>query len=225
MRVTQLPFKALKGLSFSVAELVLIGSWSEANGFRMVVRLDHGSDAEDYEEVLALHLAGSPALPLDHVAWCGDGFHPAPDWAALTIRLRGRSLWGLGCEATGSPDGHQTGTLASLGDAPKTQLQQWKLAARAHPLTGVKSMSNDIITVRLPQNHAAFLQANLALLANTTRQAMTRPGLAADRRTALGSRATLLETIEDAVRGALVELPQSTRKSARGVEVVTKRAA
>ena len=47
MRVTQLPFKALKGLSFSVADLVLIGSWSEANGFRMVVRLDHGSDAED----------------------------------------------------------------------------------------------------------------------------------------------------------------------------------
>ena len=47
-------------------------------------------------------------------------------------------------------------------------------------------MSNDIITVRLPQNHAAFLQANLALLANTTRQAMTRPGLAAERRTALG---------------------------------------
>ena len=60
MRVTQLPSKALKGLSFSVAELMLIASWSEANGFRMVVRLDHGSDAEDYEEVLALHLADSP---------------------------------------------------------------------------------------------------------------------------------------------------------------------
>ena len=60
MRVTQLPLKTLRGLSFSVAELVLIGSWSEANGFRMVVRLDHGSDAEDYEEVLAFHLADSP---------------------------------------------------------------------------------------------------------------------------------------------------------------------
>jgi hypothetical protein len=86
-------------------------------------------------------------------------------------------------------------------------------------------MSSDIITVRLPQKHAAFLQANLALLAATTRQAMMRPGLQAERRTALGSRATVLETIEDAVRGALVEVPQSTRKSARGVEVVTRRAA
>ena len=63
-------------------------------------------------------------------------------------------------------------------------------------------MTNDIITVRMPQKHAAFLQANLALLANTTRQAMTQPGLVAERRTALGSRASLLETIEDAVRGA-----------------------
>jgi hypothetical protein len=69
-------------------------------------------------------------------------------------------------------------------------------------------MSDDVITVRLPQKHAAFLQANLALLATTTRQAMTRPGLEAGRRTALGSRASLLETIEDAVRGAMLEVPQ-----------------
>jgi hypothetical protein len=54
---------------------------------------------------------------------------------------------------------------------------------------------------------------------------MMRPGLEAERRTALGSRATLLETIEDAVRGALVEVPQSTRKSARGVEIVARHAA
>lgn len=86
-------------------------------------------------------------------------------------------------------------------------------------------MSNDVITVRLPQMHAAFLQANLAVLATTTRQAMTRPGLDTERRTALGSRATLLETIEDAVRSAMLEMPQNTRKSARGVEMVTCRAA
>jgi hypothetical protein len=60
MQVIQQPSKALKGLSFSVAELVLVESWSEANGLRMVVRLDHGSDAEDYEEVLAFHLGNSP---------------------------------------------------------------------------------------------------------------------------------------------------------------------
>jgi hypothetical protein len=61
MPVVQLPpHKHLKGLSFSVAELVLIKSWSEASWFRMVVRLDHGSDAEEYEEVLAFHLGNSP---------------------------------------------------------------------------------------------------------------------------------------------------------------------
>ena len=86
-------------------------------------------------------------------------------------------------------------------------------------------MSNDVITVRLPQKHAAFLQANLAVLATTTRQAMTRPGLESARRTALGSRATLLETIEDAVRSAMLEVPQNTRRSARGVEMVARRAA
>jgi len=86
-------------------------------------------------------------------------------------------------------------------------------------------MSDDIITVRLPQKHAAFLQANLSVLAATTRQAMTRPGIEAGRRIALGSRASLLETIEDAVRGAMLEMPNTTRKSARGVEVVARRAA
>lgn len=86
-------------------------------------------------------------------------------------------------------------------------------------------MTDDIITVRLPQKHAAFLQANLSLLASSTRQAMTRPGIEAERRTALGSRASLLETIEDAVRGAMLEMPHTTRKSARGVEVVARRAA
>jgi hypothetical protein len=86
-------------------------------------------------------------------------------------------------------------------------------------------MSDDVITVRLPQKHAAFLQANLSMLAATTRQAMTRPGIEAGRRTALGSRASLLETIEDAVRGAMLEMPSTTRKSARGVEVVARRAA
>jgi len=60
MSVIPMLTKAPKGLSFSVAELVLIESWSESNGLRMVVRLDHGSDAEEYEEVLALHAKDSP---------------------------------------------------------------------------------------------------------------------------------------------------------------------
>ncbi|MEA2740140.1 MAG: hypothetical protein QOH05_3447 [Acetobacteraceae bacterium] len=60
MPVIHLPPKALKGVSFSVPELILIRSWSEANSLRMVVRLDHGSETEDYEEVLAFHLGSSP---------------------------------------------------------------------------------------------------------------------------------------------------------------------
>jgi hypothetical protein len=59
MPVVRLPSKTLKGLSFSVPELILIKSWSEGAGLRMVVRLDHGSETEDYEEVLALHVGGS----------------------------------------------------------------------------------------------------------------------------------------------------------------------
>ncbi|WP_428536559.1 hypothetical protein [Rhodopila sp.] len=74
-------------------------------------------------------------------------------------------------------------------------------------------MSSEVITVRLSQKHAAFLQANLAVLATTTRQAMTRPGVEPDRRVALGSRAALLETIEDAVHGALLEDSQNARKA------------
>jgi hypothetical protein len=47
--------KILKGLSFAIADLILVQAWSEAHAMRMVVRLDHGSESEQYEEVLALH--------------------------------------------------------------------------------------------------------------------------------------------------------------------------
>jgi hypothetical protein len=60
MPITQLPSRVLKGLSFGIAELILIRSWSAANRLGMVVRLDHGSDAEEFEEVLAFHLGSSP---------------------------------------------------------------------------------------------------------------------------------------------------------------------
>lgn len=91
-------------------------------------------------------------------------------------------------------------------------------------------MSDDVVTVRLSQKHAAFLQANLAALATTTRQAMTRPGIEAERRAALGNRATLLERIEDAVHGAMLE-PGATRKGAvrmesrQGVQTIGRQAA
>jgi hypothetical protein len=43
----------LVGLSFSIAELTLVEAWAEAQGLQMLVRLDHGSETEEYEEVLA----------------------------------------------------------------------------------------------------------------------------------------------------------------------------
>jgi hypothetical protein len=45
----------LRGLSFGIADLLLIGAWSSARGMEMVVRLDHGSETEEYEEVIAFH--------------------------------------------------------------------------------------------------------------------------------------------------------------------------
>jgi hypothetical protein len=45
----------LVGLSFSIAELTLVAAWAEAQGLQMRVHLDHGSETEEYEEVLAFH--------------------------------------------------------------------------------------------------------------------------------------------------------------------------
>jgi hypothetical protein len=50
--------KILKGLSFDIADLLLVAAWSEAQSMRMAIWLDHGTDSEMYEEVLALHAAG-----------------------------------------------------------------------------------------------------------------------------------------------------------------------
>jgi hypothetical protein len=52
--------RALKGLSFDIPDLVLIKGWSEFHNLRMVMRLDHGSDDEEYEEVLAFYTRKSP---------------------------------------------------------------------------------------------------------------------------------------------------------------------
>jgi hypothetical protein len=54
------PSKLLRGLSFAVSDLVLLKGRAAARSVRMVVRLDHGSDVEEYEEVLAFHSGESP---------------------------------------------------------------------------------------------------------------------------------------------------------------------
>jgi hypothetical protein len=79
-------------------------------------------------------------------------------------------------------------------------------------------LSDRIVALRLSPKQAAFLQANLSQLAVTTRQAMTRPGLDPERHTALARRAVVLEITDDAVRSAMLEVPNRTRRSARGVE-------
>jgi hypothetical protein len=45
----------LKGLSFSIADLVLVMAWAEARSLNMVVQLDFGTEVEVYEEVLEFH--------------------------------------------------------------------------------------------------------------------------------------------------------------------------
>ena len=60
MQSSQRPTRKLKGLSFDIADLILIRNRSEAHGLRVVVHLDHGSDVEEYEEVLTFHAETSP---------------------------------------------------------------------------------------------------------------------------------------------------------------------
>lgn len=50
MRITGGP----KGLSFEVTDLLLASTWAERHDYRMAVRLDHGTETEEYEEVIAL---------------------------------------------------------------------------------------------------------------------------------------------------------------------------
>jgi hypothetical protein len=75
-------------------------------------------------------------------------------------------------------------------------------------------MSDKVATIRLSRSQAVFLQGNLSLLATTTRLAMARPRLEPERHLALGSRAFVLESIEDAVCSAMMDVPNTTRKSA-----------
>jgi hypothetical protein len=63
----QISSTGLRGLSFSIADLLLIGAWSAARGLEMVVRLDHGSETEEYEEVIAFHTASG--RPCRFIMW------------------------------------------------------------------------------------------------------------------------------------------------------------
>jgi hypothetical protein len=45
--------RALRGLAFDIADLLRIRSWAAHNAVCMDVRLDHGVEGEEYEEVIA----------------------------------------------------------------------------------------------------------------------------------------------------------------------------
>lgn len=55
MGIVEIAGTELRGLSFSIADLIQVGGWAEASGLHMAVRLDHGAEIEEYEEVLAFH--------------------------------------------------------------------------------------------------------------------------------------------------------------------------
>jgi hypothetical protein len=43
-----------KGFAFEIADLLLASSWACFHEIKMVIRLDHGTDEEEYEEVIEL---------------------------------------------------------------------------------------------------------------------------------------------------------------------------
>jgi hypothetical protein len=77
------PTRVLKGLSFEIDDLKSINDTSSANDLRMVVRLDYGSDVEEYEEVLAFYFGTSPQ-------WCWMKWRNASAVFVRSIDGRGR---------------------------------------------------------------------------------------------------------------------------------------
>lgn len=59
MGVEQLDCPLVRGLSFSVADLVLLKSWAKAQNLQMKVHLDHVCDSQEYDEILAFHTANA----------------------------------------------------------------------------------------------------------------------------------------------------------------------
>ncbi|MFO1025345.1 MAG: hypothetical protein U1E70_09200 [Acetobacteraceae bacterium] len=49
----------MKGLAFDIADLMAVRSWADRNDIRLDIRLDHGVDDEEYEEVIAFSEAGA----------------------------------------------------------------------------------------------------------------------------------------------------------------------
>jgi hypothetical protein len=57
LRITPVP---PTGLSFDIADLILLQGWAEFHDLRMVVELDHWVEGDEYEEVVGFYTRGSP---------------------------------------------------------------------------------------------------------------------------------------------------------------------
>ena len=59
--------KQPKGLAFEIEDLLRMREWADHQGVHMVVRLDHGVDGEEYEEVVVFH--ANPQTPCFLLIW------------------------------------------------------------------------------------------------------------------------------------------------------------
>ena len=62
--ITAAPAGLPKGLSFEIADLLLVSHWADRHDYLMVVHLDHGVEGEEYEEMIAFHKGMSPLCRL-----------------------------------------------------------------------------------------------------------------------------------------------------------------
>ena len=72
----------------------------------------------------------------------------------------------------------------------------------------------EIITIRLSRSRAEFLELNVATMLERTREAVAAGG-SEERRTALGRRIVALATINDALRGALIDCSEPRSRDSR----------
>jgi hypothetical protein len=69
MRAVKRAPPVLKGLAFEIPDLILLKGWADSRGAHLTIHLDHGSDLEDYEEVLAV--GSAPGVPGKWMMWRG----------------------------------------------------------------------------------------------------------------------------------------------------------
>jgi hypothetical protein len=60
MQLPRISVKPPTGLSFNVADLVMLRGWAEFHNLRMTIELDVCADEDEYEELLGLYDRSSP---------------------------------------------------------------------------------------------------------------------------------------------------------------------